>query len=166
MLRSLRMLTPLLLAATAVALGYCGGDGTKEGDGDVVAVADAVAAFERKAGGYKFKETPSLVDGGITYQPANRANVKKVNPLNKALGDTSILWQVVIFDGPEPPLDEAAAKAVAVFSTKFEEVESGVFLGESDIAYVAHKNVVITGPTGGDVEDNTLTRWKAVLDDL
>ena len=165
MLRSLRMLTLLLLAATAVTLGSCGGDG-KQGDGDVVAVADVVAAFERKAGGYKFKKTPSLVDGGITYQPANRANVKKVNPLNKALGDTSILWQVVIFDGPEPPLDEAAAKAVAVFSTKFEEVESGVFLGESDIAYVAQKNVVITGPTGGDVEDKTLTRWKAVLDDL
>lgn len=165
MLRSLRMLTPLLLAATAVALGSCGGDG-KQGDGDVVAVADAVAAFERKAGGYKFKKTPSLVDGAMTYQPINRANVKKVNSLNKALGDTSILWQVVVFDGPEPLLDEAAAKAAAVFSTKFEEVESGVFLGESDIAYVAHKNVVITGPTGGDVEDKTLTRWKAVIDDL
>lgn len=76
-------------------------------------------------------------------------------------------WQVLVFDGPAPPLDREAAEAAAFSSGTFEEAAPGVYLGDHDIAYIADRNVVITGPVlDGDLEDDTLVRWKAVVEGL
>ena len=77
-------------------------------------------------------------------------------------------WQVLVFEGADAPPDEtAAAKAAAFASNKFDEVAEGVYIGDSDIAYVPHGNVVATGPAlDGDPEDETLQGWKAVVDGL
>jgi hypothetical protein len=91
-----------------------------------------------------------------------------VEPLNDALGEGSVLWQMLVFEGPDAPPDEtAAAKAAAFASRSFDEAAEGVFIGDSGIAYIPHGNVVVTGPAlDGDPEDETVQGWKAVVDGL
>jgi hypothetical protein len=157
-----------VLAATALA--SCGGGDEESDDADAGGFTgdEVVSAFEEAAGGYPFEEATSLVDGATAYGPKNSADVDEVAPLNDALGQDSILWQVFVFDAADPPLDEEAARAVAFSSSKFEDAGDGVYLGDSDIAYVANGNVVITGPVGaeGGVDDPTLAGWRSVLDGL
>jgi hypothetical protein len=148
--------------------GDDGGDSAAAQDGvGVIAAEDAVAAFEDAAGGYKFEESTTLADGATAYAPVSSPDPEVVAPVNKALGDGSILWQLLVFESVAPPLDADAAKAAAFSSNRFEEVEPGIYLGDSDIAYVPHGNLVITGPVlDGNVDDPTLVNWKAVLDGL
>jgi hypothetical protein len=129
--------------------------------------SDAVlSAFEEAAGGYQFEEATSRVDGATAYGPVNSADTEEVAPINDALGESSILWQVFVFEGAAPPLDEEAAKAVAFSSKKFEQIDDGVYLGDSDIAYAPRANVVVVRPIGGDPQDETLAGWKSVLEGL
>jgi hypothetical protein len=90
-----------------------------------------------------------------------------IEPLDEGLGESSILWQVLVFEGPGAPTGTEAAKAAAFASKTFDDAADGVFIGDSDIAYVPRENVVVTGPAlDGDPEEPTLQRWKAVLDGL
>ncbi len=161
------------IAVLALGLGACGGDDSGDSGEETTAEAttfaaeDVTAAFEEAAGGYPFEETTSLVEGATAYGPHNSADLVELEPLHEGLGESSIVWQFVVFDGTDPPLDADAAKEVAFASKKFDEIEPGVFLGDSDIAYIARGNVVINGPLlEGNPDDETLDGWKAVLDGL
>jgi hypothetical protein len=108
-----------------------------------------------------------LVEGAVAYGPKDSSDPTELEPLDKALGESSVLWQVLVFDGPRAPTGTAAAKAAAFASKSFKEAAPGVFIGDHDIAYVPRDNVVVTGPAlEGNPEEPTLTRWKAVLDSL
>ncbi len=155
-------LVPLLLVM--VALSACGGGGS---DDEPITGEEVVAAFEDAAGGYEFEETISLVDGAVAYAPRNESDPEIVEQLNEALGESSLLWQALVFDGPDPPFDEEAAREAAFASSKLEQEGDGVYLGDNDTAYVVNGNVVATGPVlDGDTEEETLKRWQAVLDEL
>ena len=158
------------IVALVGALGFASRGGGDEAapEATTFAAEDVVAAFEEGAGGYSFEKTITLVEDGATaYAPVNSADPTELAPLTGGLGEGSIVWQVVVFEGADPPLDADAAKAVAFASKKFEEAEPGIFLGDSDIGYVARGNVVIDGPVlDGDLADDTLVGWKAVLDGL
>jgi hypothetical protein len=168
-----RTLALLVLLAAGVAVMSCGGgDGGGDGDNagsvaESVTAKEAVAAFEQAARGYRFEKTTSLVEGAVAYGPVGSSDPDEVRPINEALGDGSLLWQVLVFGGPDPPLERDAAKAAAFSSNTFEPAGEGIYIGDSNIAYVASRNVVITGPVlNGDPDDETLVRWKAVLDRL
>jgi hypothetical protein len=153
-----------LVCACALALASCGG-----GDDEPTRLAaeDVVAAFEDAAGGYEFVETTALVNGAASYGPHNSSDNDEVAPINEALGDASLLWQVVIFEGADGPVDDEAVNEVGSASDSLDEIAPGVFLGDNNIAYVAKGNVVIGGPVlDGDPDDPTLAGWKGVLDSL
>jgi hypothetical protein len=156
--------TLVLLLFATVALSACGGGGS---DDEPIAGEEVVAAFEDAAGGYEFEETTSLVDGAAAYAPRNESDPAAVEPLNEALGESSLLWQVLVFEGSDPPLDEEAAEEAAFASSKLKQEGEGVYLGDNDTAYVVNGNVVAIGPVlDGDTDDETLKRWQAVLDEL
>lgn len=155
-----------VLPAIVFTLASCGGD-SGSSEKEKFAAKEVVAAFEDAAGGYEFEKTVTLVEGAVAYAPKSDADPTVVEPLNEALGEGSVLWQVLIFEGPDPPLGEEAAKEAAFASDTFKEEGDGIYIGDSGIAYAANENVVINGPAlNGDPEDETLKRWKAVLDGL
>lgn len=161
----------LVLVPVALSLSACGGESdsadSAESDDGPVTSKEVVVAFEDASGGHEFEKKTSLVDGAVAYGPHIDPDPEAVEVLNEKLGEGSVLWQVVVFDGPEPPLDEAAAKKVAFASNTFEPAGDGVFIGDYDTAYFADGNVVVTGPAlDGDPDDETLKRWKAVLEGL
>lgn len=158
-----------LIVVCALALASCGGgdESSTTAEPTTFTADDVVAAFEEAAGGYPFVEATSLIPDAVTYAPKNSADPAKLAPLNDALGESSVLWQVAIFEGDDPLLDEAAVKEVGSASESLDEVAPGVFLGDNSIAYAANGNVVIFGPAlDGDPEDPTVVGWKAVLDGL
>jgi hypothetical protein len=158
-----------LALACALVIGACGGGDDSEAPAEPATLTadEVVAAFEEAAGGYEFEKVTSLVSGTTAYGPHNSADVDVVEPINSALGEGSLLWQVFVFDGADTLVDEEAAKEVGSASNTFDEVEPGVFFGDHDIAYIAKGNVVIVGPVlGGDTGDPTLVGWKGVLDSL
>jgi len=152
------------LVSMVPIMAACGG--TDTGSAPTTA-KEAAGAFEEAAGGYEFQKATSLVDGAVAYGPLNSADPETVRPLNEGLGDGSVAWQVVVFTGDNPPMDRDAAKAVAFASKTFKPAGGGVYMGDSDFAYIANGNVVVTGPVlNGDTSDPTLMRWKAVLDEI
>jgi hypothetical protein len=166
-LRSPRGWAVVALLVAAAVLASCGGNSDSSDEPTTFAPEEVAGAFEAAAGGHPFEEATSLVDGAVAYSPQSDADPDVVEDLNKELGDSSVLWQVLIFDGPKAPLDEDAAKAAAFASDGWEEAGDGVYVGDNDIAYIANGNVVITGPVlNGDIDDETLERWQAVLDSL
>lgn len=155
-------LAPLLLAA--VALSACGGDSSED---EAVSGKEVAAAFEKAAGGYGFEEASSLIDGAAAYAPKSNPDQQEVDQLNRALGESSLLWQVLVFGGPEPALEEEAVEDAALASNRLKQEGEGVYVGANNIAYVVNGNVVATGPVlNGDVDDETLKRWQAVVDEL
>ena len=154
----------LTLLLAAFALSACGGGSS---DDEALSAEEVAAAFEGAAGGHKFEKATSLVDGAVAYGPQSSPDPQDVEQLNEALGESSVLWQVLIFDGADPPLEEEAVEAAAFASDKLKDEGEGVYLSDNDIAYVAHENVVVTGPVlDGNVDDVTLEGWQAVLDEL
>lgn len=164
----LRIGATAALAALALGFAACGGDESEEGSEEPTGFTSDVvlAAFEQAAGDYPFQETRTLVEGATAYAPVNSTDPVEIASLTDGLGESSIVWQVLVFDGEDPPLDGDAAEAAAFSSETFEEIEPGVYLGDNDIAYVGHGNVVINGPVLDGAEDETLAGWKAVLDGL
>ena len=161
--RALKLASVIALLFASLALFACGGD-SEEG---AVTGEEAAAAFEEAAGGYEFEKTTSLVDGAVAYAPKNDSDPDVVGQINEKLGDSSLLWQVLVFEGPEPLLDEDAVEGVAFSSSKLRSVGDGVYIGDYDTAYIADGNVVITGPVAdGDPDDRTLQSWQAVLESL
>ena len=161
-----------LLATAVVVFGACGGgdEANEEAAGEetvfangVATAEDVVAAFEQEAGGHDFEEATTLVDGAVAYSPASGPVVAG---LEEQLGESSVLWQVLVFTGSDPPLDGEAAGAAAFSSNELNEVGEGVYIGDQGIAYAARGNVVVTGPAGGSPQDATLTAWRGVLDGL
>lgn len=154
----------LALLLPALALSACGGSSS---DDEVLSPEEVVTAFEEAAGGHKFEKAISLVDGAVAYGPQSSPDPKDVEQLNEALGDSSVLWQVLIFNKEDPPLDKEAVEAAAFASGKLKDEGEGIYLGDNDIAYLANENVVVTGPVlNGNVDDVTLEGWQAVLDEL
>jgi hypothetical protein len=155
----------LALLPVAFALVSCGGS---DSDSDTALTGKEVAAaFEEAAGGYPFEKSITLAEGATAYAPKPDSDPAAVEPLNDALGEGSVLWQVLVFEGPDAPEATAAAKAAAFASKSFDEAAEGVFIGDSGIAYIPHGNVVATGPAlDGDPEDETVQGWKAVVDGL
>lgn len=165
----MRLAAFLALLLAALALVSCGGGSDSDTDaGEQAFTGEEVAAsFEEAAGGYPFEKEVTLVEGAIAYGPKDASDPAELEPLNEALGESSLLWQVLVFEGPGAPTGTEAAKAAAFASRSFDEAAPGVFIGASDIAYIPRDNVVVTGPAlEGDPEEPTLTRWKAVLDSL
>jgi hypothetical protein len=160
-----------LIVVCALALASCGGGGDDESsttaEPTTYTAENVVAAFQEAAGGYPFDAAESLIPDAVTYAPKNSSDPAAVAPLNEALGDASVLWQVAIFEGDDPPLDQAAVEEVGSASEELDEAAPGVFIGDNDIAYAANGNVVIFGPAlDGDPEDPTVVGWKGVLDGL
>lgn len=160
------------LLVAAALLTSCGGDSvdataSSNPPGSTFTVEEAVTAFEDAAGGYPFEKTTSLVDGAVAYAPRNSADPAEVAPLNDALGEASVAWQVLVFDGEHPPVGERAAREVAFSSKRFDDAGGGVYLGDN-AAYVVRGNVVATGPALDEdaAADPTLTGWQGVLADL
>jgi len=155
------------LLGLALALSACGGGDGDSGGEEAITAKEAVAAFEKAAGGHEFEKAISLTDGAVAYGPQSSPDPEDVEKLNEALGESSVLWQVLIFEGADPPLDKEAVEAAAFASDKLKDEGEGVYLGDNDIAYMAHENVVVTGPViDGNVDDVTLEGWQAVLDEL
>jgi hypothetical protein len=167
--KNVRLASFFALLLAALTLVSCGGGSDSDTDGGEQALTgkEVAAAYEEAAGGYPFEKEVTLVEGAVAYGPKDAADPTELEPLNKALGESSLLWQVLVFEGPQAPTGTEAAKAAAFASRSFDEAAPGVFIGDSDIAYVPRDNVVVTGPAlDGDPEEPTLTRWKAVLDSL
>ena len=159
------LVSSLLLVLTLSACG--GGDSSDSGGEEGITAKEAVAAFEKAAGGHKFEKAISLTDGAVAYGPKSSPDPEDVEKLNEALGESSVLWQVLIFEGADPPFDKEAVEAAAFASDKLKDEGEGVYLGDNDIAYMANGNVVVTGPVlDGNVDDVTLEGWQAVLDEL
>jgi len=159
----------IVLALSLVACGGGddgGGSSTTEASGPPWSVEAVSEAFE-DAGGAPFSEATSLVEGAVALSPGEiDVDDPALAELNEALGDSSVLYQVYVFDGTDPPLDEAAAEAVAFSSETFEDAGDGVFLGDFDTAYYANGNVVVTGPVTGGADDPTLVASSEVIDGL
>lgn len=156
----------LLLAAivSAALLAACGSD--SGGSGSLTG-EEVTSAYEEAADGYPFEKVTSLVDGAAAYGPKSESDPALTQKLEETLGESSLVWQVAVFEGEDPPTGEAAAKKVAFSSDKFEEAEDGVWLGDHDFAYVASGNAVANGPVLGEaLDDETMKRWRAVLDSL
>lgn len=161
----------LSVALLLVGVAACGGD---DGGGDSEAedtgppwTVEEVSAAFAEAGGVEFEEQTSLVDGAVALGPGEiDLDDPALQELNAALGDSSVLYQVFVFDGADPPLDEAAAEAVAFSSEAFEDQGDGIFLGDFDTAYYGRGNVVVSGPVTGGVDDPTLAAWIEVVDGL
>lgn len=166
-LLGLRLWALIAALPAALVLSACGGDDSSGGS-DTFTGEEVVAAFEKAAGGYEFEEATTLVEGDVVaYAPKSSSDPTVVEPLNKALGEGSVLWQVVVFEGSDPPTGEEAVKEVAFASGKLEEAEDGVYIGDSDIAYVVNGNVVANGPAlDGNPDDETLKAWQSTLDSL
>lgn len=157
----------LTLLLAVFALSACGGGSDDSSGEEAITAKEAVAAFEKAAGGHEFEKAISLTDGAVAYGPQSSPDPEDVEQLNEALGESSVLWQVLIFDGADPPLDKEAVEAAAFASDKLKDEGEGIYLGDNDIAYIAHENVVVTGPVlDGNVDDVTLEGWQAVLDEL
>jgi len=155
----------LTLLLAALALSACGGGSSDEEE--ALSAEEVVATFEAAAGGHEFEKATSLVDGAMAYGPQSSPDPEDVEKLNEALGESSVLWQVLIFEGTDPPLDKEAVEAAAFASDKLKDEGEGVYLGDNDIAYIAHENVVVAGPVlDGNVDDVTLEGWQAVLGEL
>jgi hypothetical protein len=154
-----------LVVALAAGLTACGGGGD---DSDSAFTGEEVtAAFEEAAGGYPFEEVTSLVNGADAYGPASEDDTAAIRELEDSLGESSLTWQVAVFDGDEPPTGEQAAKKVAFSSSKFEEQEEGVWFGDHHFAYVVNGNAVANGPVLDEtLDDETLQGWRSVLDSL
>ncbi len=167
-LNSARLWAVVSSLLVAFALSACGGgDSSESGGEEGITAKEAVAAFEEAAGGHKFEKAISLTDGAVAYGPKSSPDPEDVEQLNEALGESSVLWQVLVFDGGDPPLDKEAVEAAAFASDKLKDEGEGVYLGDNDIAYMANGNVVVTGPVlDGNVDDVTLEGWQAVLDEL
>jgi hypothetical protein len=155
------------LLLIALSLSACGGGNDDSAGEEGITAKEAVAAFEEAAGGHEFEKAISLTDGAVAYGPKSSPDPEDVEQLNEALGESSVLWQVLVFDGADPPLDKEAVEAAAFASDKLKDEGEGVYLGDNDIAYMANGNVVVTGPVlDGNVDDVTLEGWQAVLDEL
>jgi hypothetical protein len=155
----------LLLCATAVSLVACGASS----DGTTFTVDEVVPAFERAGGEYPFKRIVEIepIPGAVAYGPQGNSGPAAEKRLYAGLGQHSLFWQVVIFRGPEPPTGAEAARRAAGASKTWRKVGDGIFLGDRDIAYVARGNVVVLGEVAdGNVHDERLKRWTAVLDGL
>ena len=105
-----------LALVCASVLAACGGGDDASSDAEAEATPptadEVVAAFEEAAGGYEFEKATSLVNRAVAYAPHNSADPDELAPINEALGDSSILWQVFIFEGEGTPVDEAAVQEV------------------------------------------------------
>ena len=160
-----------MLAATVLA--GCGGDdggteppATAEG-GPPFSVEEVSAAFEAAAG-VPFSEQASSVDGAVALSAGPLpVDSPELQAYNDALGESSVLFEVYVFEGDDPPLYTEAAQATASSSSTFEDIGQGVYLGDFDTAYYANGNVVVRGPLlNGNPDDETLDAWRQVVDSL
>ena len=156
-----------------LALAGCGGDdgaperpAPAEG-GPPFSVEEVAAAFEA-AGGVPFSEQTSLVDGAVALSAGQLAiDSPELTTLTEALGESSVLYEVYVFEGSDPPLYAEAARAAAFSSSAFADIGGGVYAGDFDTAYYANGNVVVRGPLlNGDPQDETLAGWREVVDGL
>lgn len=150
----------------------CGGGGTEEPPataqgGPPFSVEEVRAAFEA-ASGVPFSEQMSLVDGAVALSAGQLAvDSPELQAYNDALGESSVLFEVYVFEGDDPPLYTEAARATALSSSTFEDIGRGVYLGDFDTAYYANGNVVVRGPLlNGNPDDETLDAWRQVVDSL
>ena len=123
------MLGPCVCAL--LALTGCGGDdggpeppASAEG-GPPFSVEEVAAAFEA-AGGVPFTEQTSLVDGAVALS-AGQIDIDspELATYNEALGESSVLFEVYVFEGEDPPLYTEAARAAAFSSGTFEDIGVG-----------------------------------------
>src|SRR5262245_53002998 len=87
----------LAVLVAALSLSACGGSGSE--DEEALSAEEVVATFEGAAGGHEFEKATSLVDGAVAYGPKSSPDPADVEQLNEALGESSVLWQVLVFEG-------------------------------------------------------------------
>ncbi|HEY5887272.1 MAG TPA: hypothetical protein VIT24_06055 [Acidimicrobiales bacterium] len=113
-------------------------------------------------------EPPATAEGGRPFSVEEvSADSPELRAYNDALGESSVLFEVYVFEGDDPPLDTEAAQATASASGTFEDIGQGVHLGDFDTAYYANGDVVVRGPLlNGNPADDTLDAWRQVVDSL